>query len=113
MGPTLVIHGIPWIPPHSKIFHVVSIVGVMPLGTRASMASQIAQNALGTRIWEANNDSGAGWAAWACKTGRGYAVAMLWLCGGYAAAMRWLCGRDWTNTPSTLLSLDQLSLMVA
>ena len=36
-----------------------------------------------------------------------------WLCGGYAAAMRWLCGRDWTNTPSTVLSLDHLSLTSA
>ena len=70
------------------MFNVVSIAGVLPLGARASMASQVAQNALATRIWEANSDFGSGWAAWARKTGLGYAVAMLWLCGGYAA------GRD-------------------
>ena len=67
------------------MFHAASIAGVMPLGARASMASQIAQNALATIIWEANSDSGYGLAAWACKTGLGYAVAVLWLCGGYAA----------------------------
>ena len=60
----------------------------MPLGAPASMASQIAQNALATRIWEVAGDFGSDWAAWARKTGLGYAVAMRRLCGGYAA------GRD-------------------
>ena len=48
----------------------------MPLGTRAAMASQIARNALAKGIWEASGDIGSGRAAWACKTGLGYAVAM-------------------------------------
>ena len=53
----------------------------MPLGTRAAMASQIARNALAKGIWEASGDIGSGRAAWACKTGLGYAVAMRRLCG--------------------------------
>ena len=69
------------------MFHVVSIAGVMPLGTRASMA-QIAQSALAKGICEAIGDFGSGQAAGACKTGLGYAVAMRRLRGGYVA------GRD-------------------
>ena len=49
-------------------------------------------------------DFGSGRAAWACKTGLGYAVAMRRLCGGYAGGI---------GPTLPHLSLDQLSLTFA
>ena len=68
---------------HSSAFQNVSCrlhQGVLPLGARASMASQIAQNALTKGIWEANGDIGV-WPGGMDGLAK-LVLAMRWLCGG-------------------------------
>ena len=50
---------------------------------------------------------GSGRAAWACKTGLGYAVAMRRLCGGYAGGIGPTLPH-WTSCPSRLLDFTTL-----